>query len=156
MHRSWFWTSKRPPLLKSWIQHCKSKFISQHTVYSEQISFVPSFCSPILSCTGTCNMYVYMHKWHYPGTQRFPRSRMSMRLRSETWEKLGTHVRSFEHANPIRSRYWGFWVRFWLGNYKWLLIGSLHSKDLMCVSRGSLALHLFTHLFASRFWAREF
>ena len=33
-------------------------------------------------------------------------------------EPLVTNVRSFEPANPIRSRYWGFWVRFWLGNSK--------------------------------------
>ena len=31
-------------------------------------------------------------------------------------EPLGAHIRSFECADPIRSRYCGFWVRFWLGN----------------------------------------
>ena len=59
-------------------------------------------------------------------------------------EPLGAHVRSFERANPIRSRHWGFCFRFWHGNLTngfWL---DRHvQKDLTCAPRGSLAFRLF-------------
>ena len=58
----------------------------------------------------------YLHVWwgmFYPGTKRFSRSRMSMRWNAG--ELLGAHFRSFERADPIKRRYWGFRVRFWLG-----------------------------------------
>ena len=59
-------------------------------------------------------------------------------------EPLGAHVRSFECADPIRSRYWNFWVGVWLRNLTnsfWLDL--VHPKDLTWAPRGSLAFRLF-------------
>ena len=71
-------------------------------------------------------------------------------------EPLGAHVRSFERANPIRSRHWGFCFRFWHGNLTngfWL---DRHvQKDLTCAPRGSLAFRLFASSPHVRFWARK-
>ena len=51
----------------------------------------------------TWSKYLLLFKSSYPRTQTFSRSQIGL-----AWSE--------EHADPIRSCYWGFWVRSWLGN----------------------------------------
>ena len=64
----------------------------------------------------------------YPGTQRFSHSQMSVRWSQANQEPF---VR-FLNQNLTQKAQWQ------------LLIGLVHSKDLMCAPRGSLTFHLFT------------
>ena len=56
-------------------------------------------------------------------------------------EPLAVHITLGPLNVPIQSEvFWGWLVRFWLWNSKWLLIGSVPSKDLTCTARDPLAL----------------
>ena len=85
-----------------------------------------------------------------PGTQKF--FCLWMSTRQETRHK-GTRCacfRSFVCADAIRSRCWGFRVRFWLETSQMAsVIGLAHSKDLTCAPRVSLAFGFALCLFVS-------
>ena len=58
--------------------------------------------------------------------------------RPKVREPPGTHIRSFELCRSNQKLFWGFWVRFWLGNFTngFWLVGAFKRPNL-CAQRFS-------------------
>ena len=120
----------RPPWLKYKIVHLYERHLKANITFICLVFFISCVCVMTLhSCETADSLHALvsseicqeMQRWRkmcHTGTQSFSCSWMSARGRGKMWEPLGTHVRSYECVNPIRSHYWGFLVRLWLENIK--------------------------------------